>query len=43
MKRGAWWNIVHRVEELDMTEHLSTHEDVSAAALSCFLLLCYTI
>ena len=43
MKRGAWWNIVHRVEELDTTEHLSTHEDVSAAAHSCFLLLCYTI
>ena len=43
MKREAWWITVHRVKKLDTSEHLGTHEDVSAAAHSCFLLLCYTI
>ena len=43
MKREAWWITVQKVEELDTTEYLSTREDVSAAAHSYFLLLCYTI
>ena len=25
MDRGAWWATVHRITELDMTEHLSMH------------------
>ena len=39
MDRGAWWATVHRVAELNMTEHTSTYTKCKTYRLnhSCFL------
>ena len=42
MDRGAWWAAVHRVAELDMTNHVCIHTNTHICSLKntqCFIAL----